>query len=317
MVNKNRQQPLSNEERREFLKVLGVGSAVVAGTAGLDDVRDAIAGSTSIHADLAPIGQTIQADLSGTLDAELLTSNQVAFTDAAATLTAVPAKGLPGAAETPREDFQQIAEAGTPVYDHLTSVGFFESTTNHLPEFTPEYIESSVKAFIGTETLAAPLHDVDFTDAELVDLLATVVNHRKRIGDRHWVSTDELPREQMEIGEHVPPMTQGAAGGILLWLEDLDQHLWQNHVLLTDEILADAVWNARAMAAGFQLMTEGARLIGEESAAVSDSDLAALLSSGFALQAIAQNLLREDVYWITEEMRAPSNQRELQFGGAN
>ncbi|WP_135826980.1 hypothetical protein [Halorussus ruber] len=99
-----------------------------------------------------------------------------------------------------------------------------------------------------------------------------MVTHRERIDDRHWVSTDELPREQMEFGEHVPPTTKGAAGGVLLWLEDLDDHLWRQAAILTDEILADATWDARAMAAGFDLMADGAQRVAEESEARSASE---------------------------------------------
>ena len=299
MVNKRSNHTVTDEDRREFLKVLGVGGAVAAG-ATLDEVRNAVSSETA--GELAPIGEAVREDLAGDLDAGLLADEQASFVETAASLTAVPERGLPKG--SPREEFGAVAAASRPIYDHLGSVGFFESTTKHLPDFTPEYIEQSVQRFIGGESLAAPIEDLNFAADELVDLVATVASHRERIGERHWVSTDQISREEIAMGEHIPPMTKLAAGGSLLWLEDLDQHLWQDKVLITDEILADATWHGRSMAAGFQLMTEGAHHVAEETGALSDEDLAAQLSSGFALMAIAQNLLAEDAYWITEEMRA-------------
>lgn len=306
---------VSDEDRREFLKVLGVTGAVAAGSATLSEVRDAASVTTETAAELAPIGEAIRADLAGSLDAGLLTSQQTAFASTASALPAIVERGLP--VDAPRKEFQQVAAEGRPVYDHLLEVGFFESTTEHLPEFTSAYIEESVRRFVDSEPLAAPLGVLGFTDQELVDLGATAIAHREDLGDRHWIATDELPREQMEIGAHIPPMTQGAAGGALLWFEDLDTHLWQQQVLLTDEILADTVWDARAMAAGVQLMTEGATRIAEGDAELAHDELAALLSSGFALQTIAQNLLVQDAYWITEEMRAPRKPlaKQTPFGG--
>lgn len=301
MEHGQRERSVSDERRREFLKVLGVGGAVAAGGARLDAVGEAV-GSPATE-ELAPVGEAIRGDLAGALDADLLAGGHAELADATAGLTAVPERGLPDVDADPREEFGTVAAAGRPAYDHLIEVGFFESTTERLPEFTPEYVEDSVRRFVVSEPAGASLSDFDFSQSELVDLLATVVSHRERIGDRHWVATDELPREQMEFGEHVPPMTKAAAGGVLLWLEDLDQHLWTNAVLLTDEILADATWDARAMAAGFDLMLDGARRVSEGDA-TADDELAGLLSSGFALQAIAQNQLPRDAYWITEETRA-------------
>lgn len=303
------------EDRREFLKVLGITGAVAAGTATLDDVRSAVSADTGSATELASVGEAIRADLGGSLDAAALTAHQSAFASAAGALPTVVERGVP--TDAPREEFQLVATEGRPVYDHLLEAGFFESTTEHLPEFTPAYIEESVRRFVDSESLAAPLEALGLTQQELVDLVATVVAHREELGDRHWIATDELPREQMEIGAHIPPMTQGAAGGTLLWLEDLDTHLWQKQVLLTEEHLADAVWDARAMAAGFQLMTEGAAQIAEGNGELSADEFAALLSSGFALQTVAQNRLVQDAYWIPEETRAPRKPlaKQTPFGG--
>lgn len=316
MVGENiSQRSVSVEERREFLKVLGVTGAVAAGGATLDDVRNALAGETATAGELAGIGEAIRADLSGSLDAGLLTSQQTAVASAASALPTVVDQGLP--VDEPREEFQTVAAEGQPVYNHLLEVGFFESTTEHLPEFTPGYIEESIREFVSTAPLAAPLEELGFAEQELVDLVATVVAQRDELGSRHWIATDELPREQLEIGAHIPPMTQGAAGGTLLWLEDLDTHLWQKQALLTEEHLANTVWDARAMVAGYQLMTDGAARLADGDGEVAADELAALLSSGFALQTVAQNQLVQDAYWITEEMRSPRKPLvdQTPFGG--
>ncbi len=301
MVSNHSHGQLTDEERREFMKALGVGSAVALGGATLDDVRESLDRETS--AELAPVGQAIHADLSGALDSAALAEHQTAFAQEASALAGIAASGFP--TDGPRDDFARVAEGGRPIYDHLGEVSFFESTTAHLPQFTPEYLQKSVEAFVGSEALAEPLEQLDLAGTEGVDLLGTVIANAEAISDYHWVATDQIPRDEIEIGEQIPPMTRGAAGGVLLWLEDLDNHLWQKRPLLTEEMLDAAAWHAQSMAAGFQLMTAGAKAIADESGALSDGELGALLSTGFAVQAIAQNLLPRDVYWVTEEMRAP------------
>lgn len=297
----NQRRYVSDEDRREFLKVLGVSSAVAVGGATFDEVREATA--TEPTEELAAIGQSIQSDLTGTLDASVLADQQTAIAEATAALPTAIERGLPE--DGPRAEFAAVAEAARPAYEHLVATDFFESTTEHLPAFSPAYLESSVEAFVGSEALTRPLEAIELTGEEGVDLLATVVANAEELAAHHWVATDEIPREQVEFGEYIPPMTQAAAGGALLWFDDLDQHLWQHKVLLTDEILADATWHAQSMAAGIQLMTEGAKVIADESGTLSDAELGALLSTGFAVQAISQALLPQDVYWISDEMRAP------------
>ncbi|MFC7214224.1 hypothetical protein ACFQO4_09060 [Saliphagus sp. GCM10025334] len=297
-------QKIDEEDRRAFLKALGVVGAVSVGGATISEVREEVGSGTA--EEFASIGRAIESDLSGTLDAEFLATQQGAFAELASELPAVVERGVPEA--EPRTEFASVAEAGRPIYDHLVETGFFESTTSHLPEFTPEYVTSSAEAFVGSEALTAPLEELGFSEEVAVDLLVPMVNRAEELSHYHWVATDKIPREQIELGETIPAMTRAAAGGVLLWLEDLDGHLWQKQVLLTDDIVADAVWDAQAMAAGFHLMTEGARAIGAESSELSDGELGALLSTSFAVQAIGQALLPPDAYWITEEMRASQAQ---------
>ena len=309
---------VTDKERRDFLKVLGMTGAIAAGSATLGEVRRELgaegkaASAKGTTAEGA--GEAIAADVSEALDGELLASGQQSLSVAAGSVPAAVDAGVPIEATEPRDDFHPIARTGYPAYEHLVNAGFFESATQHLPAFTPEYVESSVRRFVTGETLARPLAELGFSEREMVDLLATVMNHRERLGDRHWLSANVLGRENVEvIAEHVPPMTQAAMGGVLLWAADLDEHLWHNALLISDEILANAVWHARTMAAGFALVIEGAGRIATDPNAGGDGALAALLASGFALQTIGQSLLPQDVYWITDEMRANRDPNRLAF----
>lgn len=315
---KHEKRTLTDEERRDFLKVLGVTGAVAAGSATLDEVRRELRAEGTAASEKGTTaeeaGEAIATDVSKALDGELLAAGQQSLSAAAGSVAAALEAGVPVEATEPRDDFSPVAQTGYPVYEHLLDAGFFESATRHLPAFTPEYVESSVRRFVTGETLAQPLAALGFSEREMVDLLATAVNHRERLGDRHWLSADVLGRENVEVvAEHVPPMTQAAMGGVLLWAADLDEHLWHNALLISDEILADAVWHTRTMAAGFALVVEGAGRIATDPNAGGDGAIAALLASGFALQTIGQSLLPQDVYWITDEMRADRDPNRLAF----
>lgn len=299
MSHEYKKRHVINEDRRDLLKALGVAGAVTVGGATMGEIREEM-GQSFATTELASIGEAIKSDLAGQLEAGLITSQQAELSTAATGLSVALERGIPEAA--PREEFVTVAEAGRPLYEHLTEVGFFESTTSHLPAFEPSYLSNAVSVFVGSKALAGTLDEFEFVGGQAVDVLATVIGNAQQLSD-HWVSTDQIAREELEYGEYIPPMTKAAAGGVLLWLEDLDQHLWNQEVLMTEEILADAVWHGQAMAAGFQLMAEGARAIATEDATLSDTELSGVLSTGFAVQAISQELLPADAYWITEEMR--------------
>lgn len=301
MVYSNENQHVTDEDRREFLKALGVGGSIAAGSVTLDEIRDALTGDATTT-ELTPIEDAVTDDLTGSLDAELLTTQQSELTEIAQTLPSIVEQGLPQGTD-PRADFQPIVAAGQPVYDHLDDVGFFKSTTDHLPPFTPKHLEQSIHAFIGSQQLTAPLRELGLTAEESVDLVATVIADAEQLRDNHWAASPDISRDAIEDVAYIPPLTKGAAGGMLLWLKNLDDYLWSWEPILTDDILADAVWHARTMTAGFQLMTHGAKHLAEESSSLSGKELTALLSTGFAVQAIGQSLLPQNVHWVTEEMR--------------
>lgn len=300
MVTENTGRRISDEDRREFLKVLGLGGAVAVGSASLSDVQTAVTAGESTQ--LAQVGNDIRSELTGTLDASVVADGQAELASAVGGLSAAAEQGLPA---EQRSEFTAIAAAGQPIYDHLETTGFFESTDQHLPAFEPGYLESALSTFVASEALTEPLASMGLTGGAGVDLLSEVVANAEELNTYHWVASEEIPREQVQFGEKIPAMTKAASFGVLAWLDDLDEHLWQKQVLLTDDIYADAVWHARSMAAGLQLVSEGAAAVAAGDGRFSDEELSALLTTGFAVQAIAQNLLPTDVYWITEEMRAP------------
>ena len=299
MGNYNRVSPVSDEDRRAFLKALGVSGAVAAGSTTLSEVRRAM--ETSSTSELASIGESLRNDVTG-LDANQLATHQQGFTAAAASLIEASERGIP-TGDAPRDEFRQVAAAGEPIFEHLDNTGFFENTTKKLPEFSSDFLHKASRAFVGMASVTSAFDDVGFAEGEAADLVATVVSNAEYISDYHWVATDELPREEMEIGEFIPTMTKATAYGGIRWLHAVDEHLWKFKPLITQNILTDAVWHSQSVAAGFHLMSEGARIIGANDASVSDEALAALLSTGFALQAISQNRLWQSVFLIEEGQR--------------
>lgn len=293
---------VTDEDRREFLKVLGVTGTAVAGGVTLSEVRDEL--SAGAAEELAPIGDAIKTDLTGALDAGYLASHQATFSDAVSALPAAVEGGVPEA--EPRDEFGTIAEAGWPIYDHLAEAGFFASTTEHLPTFTPESLTESAQAFVGSEALAEPLEELGISERVGVDLVIPTVNQAEQLSHFHWIASEGIPQDH-EIREILPPITERAAGGVLLWLQNIDAHLYQNQLLITEEMLQNGAWDVQGMTAGFHLMTEGAKAIAEESGRFSNDELGALFTTSIALQEIAQRMLPADLFWITDEMRDPGN----------
>lgn len=293
--------PVDDETRRLFLKSLGVAGSVAVGSATLGQVRAEMA-TPDASESLANVGASIHDNLGGSLDADLLREEAEAFGSVASALGDVADAGVP---DTQREDFIPVAEAGRPIVEHLAEGGFYAQTAEALPDFTTDYVEESVARFANESALAAPLSDVGFGDGDGVDVLASVVDKTDALVDRHWIATDEISREMVGFGDYVPEMTRGAHEGSILWLQDLDSYLWQNAVLVTEDIYRSAVWYARAMAAGFHLVTEGAIAAAAGDDRFDDEQLAALLSVGFAVQTICDPTILQEVYWITDEERAP------------
>lgn len=292
---------VSDEDRREFLKVLGVSGSIAAGGLGLEELGSTT-GVTAAE-ELAPVGQAIRTDLTGAIDADLVAEQQAALTAASEEMAATVERGLPS--EAPREEFATVADAGWPVYEHLREVGFYASADEQLPAFDVDTLGAAMETFVASDQLVGMVEEFGLGDHQGVDLLATVIGNAEQLQNYHWVATEEVPGGVSAPSDAFPTAPQAAAGGALLWLEDVDEYLYQNEIILTEEIHADAAWHGETMAAGLHLMSEAARVIGEGAGALSDAELASLLTVSFAVQATAQGLITQDVYWVTEEMRAP------------
>ncbi len=292
---------VTNEERRDFLKAIGATGAVAAGGVTLDEINRQL---TSSSEELAPVGQAIKSDVSGSINAELITRQQQIMVDAVNELPLSLERGLPSANEGPRTEFERISQAGWPVYDHLNEIGFFGSASQNLPDFNLETLGNGLEIFVSSDQLVDLMNSFEFGQARGVDLLATVIGNAEDLQKYHWVANEDFKGPDGALEEAFPSAPQAAAGGVLLWLDDIDLHLYQKAVLITEEIHADAVWHSESMATGFFLMSEAAKQIGEATGELTENELGALLTTSFAVQAISQGILPEDVYWITEEMRA-------------
>ena len=294
---------LSDEERRNFLKVLGVAGAAAAGNAAADDVtleglREAV--TVESTGELAAMGEAIRSDLTGELDADLLATEMAGVAGSIDRLSDVRAAGVPARDE---ELYAELTDAAWTVADHLTEVGFYASAEANLPRFTADHVETTTRQLVNAESLGAALSEVGFDGRERTALVANVVTQADRLAlwEPTWVF------EEAEVGEvnpeHVAPLHRRAAEGALLWIDGLDRHLRQNEVLLTDEMLDDGVADVRAMLGGFYLLSAAAERLGRGE--VSDAELTALVSGSTAMMIASQTDLQYDVVRITDEMRAP------------
>jgi hypothetical protein len=290
---------IGQEDRRQFLKVVGLTGAVAAGSEfTLSDLRGEVEGEAA--GELAAMGEAIREDLVGTLDAGLLGSELASLEEQITRLPELRAMGVPAAGST---EYQQLAEPGWAVHEHLVEVGFFESVEEHLPEFTPEHIGATAREFINTAALASALSELGYSEEELTSTVVNVVNNKERLA--MWVPTKNIPAGVEGFDpENIAPLHQRASAGVLLWTDYLDTYLWQNEVLLTDTILDNNYGDLKQMYAGLHLLANAAEdLAGAQE--LSDAQLTAALSAGAAMMIVGQEDLTNDVMRITDEMRAP------------
>ena len=322
-MEQNYHRTVTDEQRRDFLKALGITGAVGVGSLTLGDARKrmTVNAGQELSEYLADIGAGVRSKLSGSdqLNAEFISSQQMAMTKAGTAMPEIAEKSQPVVGNAaPEEAFKPVFDAGWPLYEHFLDMGFFESTSAFLPRYTPEFLQSVIPKFVESESLALPLEDLGLTGTAGADMIATVAGNAEELSTHHWIATDEINHEVFEGSEYIPTTTQGVAGGALLWLESIDHHLWTHAALLTDEIHQAAIWHGQALTGGLQLMTEAALEAGGEKTRgdpISDDDLGALITMAFAVQAITSGLLPSDVYWITEEMRVPGAQSGVELSG--
>lgn len=280
---------------------LGIEGSIGDGQLTVSELRESI--ERDADSELGSIDETIRRDLVGRLDADLLEEELANIGTNVGRIPEVRAEGIP---DGPGGLYRELAEPGWRVYDHLVDVGFFESIEGNLPRFTPEFIEQTARELISSDPLTSALTDVGFDEREKTALVMNVVNNDTRLA--RWVPTYEIPNGVEFDPEHVPPLHDRAYGGALLWIDALDRHLWQNEVLITDEILDDAAWYTKALLGGLYVSTRAVRDVAT-GGELEDAQLTAALTAGAAIQIIAQEDVMRDVYYITDEMRAPSEVR--------
>jgi len=288
---------IDHDERRKFLKVLGItGAAAVGGDLAIGELREA---ADEPGPELAALGEAIRNDLSGSLDAAVLETGLASIGTQIERIPELGAAGFPAADSTA---YQELAEPVWTVHDALAEVGFLASAEEHLPPFTGEHIESTARALVGAEALAGTLLDSGFTEEELTTLFSGVATSRERLS--LWMPTQAIP-EGVEFDlEHVAPLHQRAMGGAALWIDDLDTYLWQAEYLIPEAQLRKGLWDVKEMLGGAALFTAAAHDIAGP-ARLSDSQLTAALTAGTASMILGQEDLTNDVYRLTDDQRTP------------
>lgn len=293
---------VNDEDRRRFLKALGVATGAGAVGLSLDDLRRTLGGSTASGTadEFAEMGEAVRTGLTGSIDSTLLHGQMAALTDSFDALPQLQAAGVPGL-DVPEvgTGYQSLTPAAWAIGEHLADVSFFESAEAALPSFTGVYIEETARQLIEIGAVEATLGDLAVSAQEQEALVMNIVNTSEQLS--WWMPTIEYdPREAPH--EFIPPLHHRAAAGSLLWIDGLDWHLWQNSVLITQEMVDHALWDIKSMLAGFSLLSEAALGVAEES--ITDTELATITTASTALMIIAQEFFISDIVRITDHNRA-------------
>lgn len=289
---------IGEEERRDFLKLLGItGSVGAASQFSLSDIRNALGSGTS--AELAAMGEAIRADLTGTVDADILADSMGGVATAVESLPDVRAAGFPAEEATP---YQELTEPAWEAYNHLSDIGFFASAEEHLPAYTSQGLATTTEELVRAEELTSTLTDAGFSEQEITATVASVTSQQELL--KHWVPAGDLPTDISEFDPaNVGPLHKRAAGGALLWIDGLDDHLWRNKVLVSEQMYDQGVQHTKTMLGGLHLLTAAAHDIAGPGE-FDDAHLAAGLAGGAAIMIAGQENMAADVYRITDEMRA-------------
>lgn len=295
---------ITTEGQRQLARTLGVDRVDEGDQLTLERLRESVDGEAD--PEFASMGEAIRSDLTGKLDTELLETELENLSAQLDRLPEVREQGIPDGETEPEVLYRELVEPGWRVYDHLVEVDFFESLEANLPQFSPEHIEETAHELIGSDALVDELESLGFDERERLALVMDVVNNNSRLA--RWVPAKDIPEGVEFDVEHVPPLHQRAAGGILLWINALDVHLWQKRILITDEILDDGYWDIKAMLGGFALLTKAALEVAEDDE-LSDAQLTAAITASAAIMIVNQEEICKHMFWITEEMRAPPKAR--------
>jgi hypothetical protein len=246
------------------------------------------------------MGEAIRNDLSGQVDASLVAGGLGGVVDAIQELPALEAAGVPSEQGTA---YQSLTDEVWPMHEHLVEIGFFGSAERHLPPFVPDHISATARELVGAGALSGVLSETGFDTEELTALAATVVNNDAHLAKWKPVSAYEERGVDDFDPSDIAPLHQRATEGALLWIDGLDHWLWQNRILVTEEMLATGIWDIKAMLGGYYLVAQAAKEMAGGS--ISDEQLSAMITAGSAVAIIGQEHLAADLIRITDEMRAP------------
>lgn len=248
-------------------------------------------------------GEAIRNDLKGQLDRNVLERERANVATEIGRLADIRDAGVP---DGPEGLYTDVATAGWRLYEHLLEVGFFGSLDDNLPRFTANHVETMARELVLADPLSSAFDDVGFDESEKTALLSAVTNNTERLA--RWVPSNQIPAGVEFDTSNVPPLHQRAMGGALLWIRGLDRHLWQNEVLVTEEILDDAVRHAKGMLGGLYVTATAVHDLAADER-FTDQQLTAALTAGTAVQIVEQEELLHDVFYVTDDMRAPSELR--------
>lgn len=299
MPHRHDRKEITDDDRRALLKILGLaGAAGIAGEFTLTELESEV--TTAEGAELASMGQELRNDLTGSVDASLLASGMAGIEASIAELPALEAAGVPTEQGTA---YESLTDEARTIHEHLVEVGFFASAEQNLPPFVSDHISVSARELVGSGSLTGVLSEAGFEASELTTLATTVANNDAHLAK--WKPVEAY--EQQGVDDFNPadiaPLHQRATGGALLWIEGLDHWLWQNKILVTEEMLADGIWDIKAMLGGYYLVSQAAHDMAEGS--ISDEQLSAMVTAGSAVSIISQEHLTFDLIRVTDEMRPP------------
>lgn len=266
---------------------------------------DRLAGRIETEPDptLAATGEAIRDGLEGELDGAVVSDVLADLEDSIDRLPAIRDAGVP---EGPEGAYTAVAEPGWRLYDHFLEVGLFERLDETLPRFDADAIEGMTRTLVDTEELAAVLADAGFDETERTALLVAVATNDERLA--RWVPANQIPDGVEFDTSNVPPLYRRTMGGALLWIRGLDRHLWQYEPLVTERILDDAVWYAKALLGSIYAAATAVSDLATSRSFADETVTAAFMGTA-AIQIVRQEDLMRDVFYITDEMRAPSELR--------
>lgn len=289
--------------RRRFEQALGLPTTETVSRPSLTDIQ---AGVRDEEIDeFAEMGRAVAGGLDEPLDAGLLATELSEFKAAFERIPELREIGVPEYGETP---YQDLTTAAWRINDHLVETGFFESAEEHLPAFTEDHIETTARGVLEMESLPGMLSELGFSEDEQFALVSNIVTAREQLA--WWQPTENYPPVESEDDfdegvayETVAPLHHRAMEGSLLWIDGLDWWIWQHEVLMTQEMIDDAVWDVKSMLGGAYLLGDAARRLAEGT--ISDEDLTTLVTASTAMMIVGQEFLAEDIAWIDDEMRKP------------